>query len=233
MRTMEYVKALKGQLMNMRHLATELGKIDAKAEEAWNRLDVEQALCWERAAYGLVSNRRELAEGLSNIENALVEVEVPVPNPRWVEPPWLKKERGVIIDELMASIFGYQYEAFAHFSSGLDLCEEGRLADAVDELSRAIAMEPRMTGAYIERGRAYGKMGEYNKAIDDFDEALRMCPGSAGVYQQRGIMWAQLGDFHTAKLDLDEAIYLDPGNASAYSCRGNVHEELGEHEQAL
>jgi tetratricopeptide (TPR) repeat protein len=68
--------------------------------------------------------------------------------------------------------------AFAYFARGRALSVEGRPADAISDLTKAIALNARFADAYSERGRAYAILGRIKEAIADTSEAIRIVPNN-------------------------------------------------------
>jgi tetratricopeptide (TPR) repeat protein len=65
---------------------------------------------------------------------------------------------------------------------------------AIEDLSRAIEIDPEFAPAYLNRGTAYEAMGDYAKAIADFNKALEINPRYALAYHNRAIVCGALGD---------------------------------------
>ncbi len=70
-----------------------------------------------------------------------------------------------------------------------------------------------LSWAYINRGSAYGILGEYRRAIKDYDEALRLDPDFAGAYYGRGRAYDELGEYRRAIKDYDDERLSLRGNA--------------------
>ncbi len=65
---------------------------------------------------------------------------------------------------------------------GQSLIQTGDYNGSIDLLSKVIAMDPKSSAAYGDRGSAYYNIGEYDKAQADFDQALSLNTGGAGIY---------------------------------------------------
>ena len=53
----------------------------------------------------------------------------------------------------------------------------GKLTDAIEYVSKAIAKQPDFAEAYLARGLARAALGEREAALADFDHALKLNPG--------------------------------------------------------
>jgi tetratricopeptide (TPR) repeat protein len=104
---------------------------------------------------------------------------------------------------------------------------------AIQDLDKAIAINPRLEAAYISRGSAYFELNQMDKAIQDYDKALEINPQSAIAYNNRGIVYKKFGNAGAALQDFEEAIRLKPDYDSAYYHRGNVYTILGVYQLAI
>jgi len=86
---------------------------------------------------------------------------------------------------------------------------------------------------YVNRGVAFGRMGQLDRAREDFDRAIDSDPGYAEAYVNRGVAFGKMGQLDRARKDFDKAIDLKPNNASAYCNRGNAYLTLGNNELAI
>ncbi|KAF7822210.1 TPR repeat-containing thioredoxin TDX [Senna tora] len=99
-------------------------------------------------------------------------------------------------------------------SKAMDAMSEGKLDEAVDQLTEAIVLNPHSAILYATRASVFIKLKKPNAAIRDADTALQINPDSAKGYKIRGLARAMLGlwqeaasDLHVAsKLDYDEEI---------------------------
>lgn len=91
---------------------------------------------------------------------------------------------------------------------------------AVDDYSRAIALDDHADRAYLGRGLALGRSGFIEDGIRDLSVFLERHPDSSLGYTKRGVRYLWLGDRVHAQQDLSKAVELDPNNAEA-------HDDLG------
>ena len=144
--------------------------------------------------------------------------------------------------------------ADSYYNLALDNLAEDGFDSAIDNLNKAIELNPEHADAYHERGRAYTYKNDYDKAIADFDRALELDPNDmdtevlrAGAYALRGVAYYEAGDYDSAIADfngviadLDKIIELDPNNAdanilvaNAYLVRGVAYYEEGDYDKAI
>ena len=61
-----------------------------------------------------------------------------------------------------------------HAEKGVQLLYENNFANAIDELDKAIEIDPSNAFGYLERGRAKEKLEDYQGAIDDYTKAIEI-----------------------------------------------------------
>jgi tetratricopeptide (TPR) repeat protein len=103
---------------------------------------------------------------------------------------------------------------------------------AMQELNKAIQLDPQFAMAYASRGQLFLDLGQPQQAIQDFDEAVRLDPQSVLAYNSRGSFYLTQGEPRRAIRDFDEAIRLDPQLAKAYTGRGQAYADLGLYERS-
>jgi tetratricopeptide (TPR) repeat protein len=99
--------------------------------------------------------------------------------------------------------------AASHIADGLSLAWQDDLDGAIAAFDRAIAVSPRLSFAYLNRGQAYLREGELTRALADLDQAVRYAPSSARNYYSRSLVRRQSGDTRRAEADEARAIDLD------------------------
>ena len=124
-------------------------------------------------------------------------------------------------------------DAFRAISQGVGAFHRKDLEQAIASFSEAIQLDPRLTEAYYNRGRAYTETGELGKAIADFDEAIGINPKDADAHYGRGVAYFEMGEDGKAIVDFDKAIQLNPKVAEAYYGRGVTYFEMGEDDKAI
>jgi tetratricopeptide (TPR) repeat protein len=111
-------------------------------------------------------------------------------------------------------------------------------ADAAQDLSEAIRLEPTDARLYFYRGlKRYG-MGEHEGAIQDLSAFIDLAPTDSiasisEAYSLRGSMRAITKDFPAAIQDQSKAIELDPSCAKAFFERGVDRDLLKDHQGAI
>jgi len=79
-----------------------------------------------------------------------------------------------------------QVRAQLHTELASGYYERGQMDIALDELGRAIALEPNYAQAYNIYGLVYATLGEDSKAEQSFQRALQLAPGDSEIHQNWG-----------------------------------------------
>jgi tetratricopeptide (TPR) repeat protein len=103
---------------------------------------------------------------------------------------------------------------------------------AIADFGRAIRLDPKLSQAWRDRGRANMGIGEFDRAIADYTKAIRLRPG-AFEYQTRGFLNDKLHDFDAALADYTASIRLDPKSGYTYYLRGITHDRTQDFSRAL
>ena len=93
---------------------------------------------------------------------------------------------------------------------------------AVDDLTRAIAIEDRRPDAYVFRAAAYRYLDELELAMADVEKALGLQPSHVDGLMERGILRRLKGDDAAARRDWLEVLRLAPQSPAAESARANL-----------
>jgi hypothetical protein len=112
---------------------------------------------------------------------------------------------------------------------GWQALQQGRPADAVEQLARAIELDPDVYDAYVPMTSAWQQLGNLARAIDYMMQARAIRPGSAPTHYNIGMLMAQQGQRFRARNYLWEAMRLaasDPLLASRQSFLDRVYDEL-------
>ncbi|KAF9602627.1 hypothetical protein IFM89_030515 [Coptis chinensis] len=91
----------------------------------------------------------------------------------------------------------------------MEAISEGKLEEAIVQLTEAITLNPTSAIMYGTRASVYIKMKKPNAAIRDANAALEINPDSAKGYKSRGIARSMLGQWEEAAKDLHLASRID------------------------
>ncbi len=112
-----------------------------------------------------------------------------------------------------------------YFSSGVVHLEKNDLDGAINNMSKAIELNPRYVEAFFVRGQCLFLKHEFNRAQLDYDKVIEYAPHMRGVervYNNRSMIRVFKGDTDRALQDLEQAIVLNPSYADSYTNRGVI-----------
>ncbi|KAK3228326.1 hypothetical protein Dsin_008188 [Dipteronia sinensis] len=119
------------------------------------------------------------------------------------DPPQKMGDSSVEVTEEMRDA------AQASKSKAMGAISEGKLDEAIDQLTEAVMLNPTSAILYAARAGVFVKLKKPSAAIRDANAALQINPDSAKGYKIRGMARAMLGRWEEAANDLHVASKLD------------------------
>ncbi len=149
--------------------------------------------------------------------------------------------------------------AIDYFGRAMDFMTIRNYRNAIEDLSRAIALTPDFTVAYMMRGAArYKEMilqrqqgpataanpdaftpanaiirNQLKEIMSDFDKVIELSPRMAFAHFNKGVILAESGDNTSALSSFSKAIELKPDFGEAYYNRGYIYMQLGQREKGV
>jgi|GEM_PF-782824 len=120
-----------------------------------------------------------------------------------------------------------------HVDQGKVQLEAKRFALAIRSFSAAIRRDPRLSEAYLLRGKAHDQAGMPQKAIKDFARYIELNPSDPKGYISRGDAKNFNLEHEAALQDYSAAIKLAPSSAAAYLGRGLAYAGLAKYDEAI
>ena len=80
-----------------------------------------------------------------------------------------------------------------------------KLVTVIDDLDKAISLNPDCAFIYYNRGNAHSHRGDFDKAIADYDKAITLDPNLAEAYYNRGLAQIRKKETDKAIADLSKA----------------------------
>ena len=111
--------------------------------------------------------------------------------------------------------------------------ELGELREAIDDLSKAVELDPKLAIAWRDRGTARVLLGELDRALTDFDAAVRLSADEPKAWAARASLQLQRGAWDRAISDATAALHLDPQMVSALYDRASARTQRGELREGL
>ncbi len=114
-----------------------------------------------------------------------------------------------------AAISAFTRPAILAYNRGRERWLKKDMAGAVEQLSFALRQDPRLTNAYILRGKAYFALDQVPQALADFNRAIELAPRQPEAYLYRGLIRRSQADLQGSVADFMELVRLHP-NAPHY-----------------
>lgn len=79
-----------------------------------------------------------------------------------------------------------EFLAYIYFAIGCAKYHLGKYQDAIEDLDKAIELDPKLKNAYYGRGDVKYALGNFQDAIEDYNKVIELMPDCAIVYLLRG-----------------------------------------------
>ncbi len=99
----------------------------------------------------------------------------------------------------------------------------GHSREAIDEASRALALQPNTDAAHRLLGDIYSDQGRIDEAIAEYHRALALRPNYWGSYRSLGLAQLKAGRFTSALASFRRITELQPEDPRGYQLLGNVY----------
>ncbi|HEC43365.1 MAG TPA: tetratricopeptide repeat protein [Bacteroides sp.] len=120
-----------------------------------------------------------------------------------------------------------------HYKTGEEFIMSGNFNDAVDQLTKALGLEPDMDKAYLARADAYEQLGMLSEAAEDYDRASTFLEKKPEVFHAAGRLYYELEEYDKSLKRLDRAILIKRNFVEAYQVKVKVLLALDRYEEAL
>jgi serine/threonine protein kinase/tetratricopeptide (TPR) repeat protein len=109
----------------------------------------------------------------------------------------------------------------------------GQFDQAIADLSKAIALDPKNMSAWCERALSHIWLGQYDIAVAECSKAIELDANFWWVWDVRGLSYNALHRYDEALADLNRAVELEPKNPRARSDRASIYLSLQRYGEAL
>ncbi|MCM1292817.1 MAG: tetratricopeptide repeat protein [Bacteroides sp.] len=113
------------------------------------------------------------------------------------------------------------------------MTDPDRFADALSDMDKAIRLQPRQSGLYVNRAFIRYKLDDYVGAMADYDYAIDLEPLNTVAIFNRSLLRMEVRDFDNAIIDLNRIIQLRPDDYRALYNRAMIRSEMGQYKSAL
>jgi Flp pilus assembly protein TadD len=119
-----------------------------------------------------------------------------------------------------------------YLDRGRALLEEGRLNDAIDQLSRAASLDPRLSQAHSLLAVAYDRKGLHERAEDSYKHAIEVNENDPQALNNLGYSLYLNGNYRAAVDKLKRAARLAPADARVLNNLALAQVRLGKYDDA-
>jgi len=116
---------------------------------------------------------------------------------------------------------------------GTILSQQGDHSNAIQLLSRAIALSPGSPGLYNNLGNIYKSLGDTDGAIESYKTALNINPGSSLTLNNLGTIYKDINDHDNAKRYFQRSLQYDPVKPQTLYNLATTHFSCGELNDAV
>jgi Flp pilus assembly protein TadD len=120
-----------------------------------------------------------------------------------------------------------------NFTNGCKALEEGRLAEAKEELRLCLKEDPKFFDAYLKMGETLIALGEHDTALRVLQRANEIQPDNSRTFFLLGQAELEKGDPVKAMAEFDKAVALEPKNVKLLMDIGNAFLAKNMIEEAL
>jgi tetratricopeptide (TPR) repeat protein len=109
-------------------------------------------------------------------------------------------------------------------------CQQGQIAEGIDLVRRALALDPKQARFHTLLGMALSNVGRHAEALDSFDQAIVL--GAVDAHGSRADALVALGRLADAVESFDRALVHDPSSVADWCNRGAALIDLGRASEA-
>ncbi|MHC9543739.1 MAG: tetratricopeptide repeat protein [Vulcanimicrobiota bacterium] len=122
---------------------------------------------------------------------------------------------------------------WGYYGLGLSLQAEKQFEDSLENLQKAVDIDPNMVDAHIQLGRTYAMLGKLKEGESEFRKAVEIDPASADGYFYLGNMCLINGSIGEAQMDYEKVLTLDPSSKKALAGMAKIHLLKGDGKEAM
>ncbi|NCC37713.1 MAG: tetratricopeptide repeat protein, partial [Chloroflexia bacterium] len=120
-----------------------------------------------------------------------------------------------------------------YLERGKEQSERNDNADALQNFSRALEIQPKNAELYRKRAETLADLGNYDSAQQDVQQVFEQEPEAGKSYWIRGYVYAKQKKYEEALADYTRAVELQPDDGYNYAWRGRVYYDQRQYDLAL
>ncbi len=101
-------------------------------------------------------------------------------------------------------------EVQAIFDSGLQLAQQGKDQEAIEEFKKALEKDPEQTNIMGNMAESYSKLGKDAEALEIYQKAIAIRPNDAALYTNMGVILSKMGKNAESQEAFKKAAALNP-----------------------
>jgi len=126
-----------------------------------------------------------------------------------------RRDYGTAVPLLKALIAESPDDATHRYKLGVVLSDQGRHAEAIEELSQARKLDPQHVEATVALGAAHARVGDLDEAVAVLEQAVSLEPGNPVARQNLGACLLKQGNAQEAAEQFRDSLRHDPGNVQS------------------
>jgi len=108
----------------------------------------------------------------------------------------------------------FSSEVKTHFDQGVQLSDQSKFAEAIEEFDKALEKDPNQPGILSRKADCYGKLGKNEDALAAYQKAIALDPNDAELYANMGILLNKMGKLTESEDAFSKAATLSPGSSA-------------------
>jgi tetratricopeptide (TPR) repeat protein len=128
--------------------------------------------------------------------------------------------------------FGPYDKAEGDARRAFELYEDGKMAQALIELERALEVNPTNSAWHFNKGLTLDAINQFNEAISEYETALELSPDDLEILNALAVDFTRVGLYDRALQTFEYIQELDPKFEPCYCNRIITYAEMGQHDTA-
>lgn len=126
-----------------------------------------------------------------------------------------------------------RFQAAQLVREGSALDNQKKYREAIAAYSKALELNPKSAGAYLDRGITYFTLQKVPQAISDMEQAVKLDPMDPNAYSNLATIYFAVGQYEKAVVNYNKCLAIEPRMILAYVNRGASYYKLGFYQNAL
>ena len=123
------------------------------------------------------------------------------------------------------TVFAQADKADEYLQAARKLRKEGKCAEALPLLKKAIEVKPTLAAAHYELGWCHNEMQQYKEALPVLEKALTLDPTNFRIVYESGFAQYKLGKINEALLSFNRVLQMNVSFTKAYIARGDLYKD--------